>query len=249
MQTRKCSIKQPLIESLHAVVEASVYPDGVMEDRSGRIKGPGFFPGSTGIVDGVKELGLRRIMVLGQDQDNQKGHDKSEKEGHEQYSKMWSNMTALFGQAQIDMGDCFFTNFIMGVRVKSKRNTGPSPALAHPEFMKACSAFFIEQLKAQRPTVILCLGMIPFKLLSLVSTSLRFRSIGVECFKDLEERERMLLVIDDVVFDALPGKRFVVVPLCHPSYRLNGESRSQPSGGHYASEVQLLQDVHGRYLS
>ncbi|MBK8583353.1 MAG: hypothetical protein IPL86_16495 [Flavobacteriales bacterium] len=86
--------------------------------------------------------------------------------------------------------------------------------MAHPAFMEACSAFFIEQLKAQQPKVILCLGMIPFKLLSLVSTSLLFKSIGVEGFRDLEVRE--LLVIDDVMFDALPGKRFIVGPLCHP---------------------------------
>ncbi len=218
-----------------------------MEDRSGRIKGAGFFPGSTGMVEGTKALKQRQVMVLGQDQDNQKGHDKSEAKGHELYSKTWENMKTLFGKAEISEGDCFFTNFIMGVRVNSKRNTGPSPALAYPAFMEACSAFFIEQLKVQQPMLILCLGMIPFKLLSLVSTSLRFKSIGVESFKDLEERK--LLVMDDAVFDALPGKRFVVVPLCHPSYRLNGESRFQTSVANYSSEVELLRDVRERYLS
>jgi uracil-DNA glycosylase len=240
------SLQQPLFESLRATLKDSVYPAGVMEDRSGRIPGTGFFPGSTGMVEGSKTLEQRRVMVLGQDQDNEKGHDKSEKKGDERYSKTWENMKALFDQAGIDEEDCFFTNYIMGVRVNSKRNTGPSPALAHQAFMRACSAFFMEQLKAQQPTVILTLGMIPFKLLSLVSTSLRFRSIGVESFQALEDRE--LLVVDEVVFDALPGERFVVVPLCHPSYRLNGEGRFKTSGGRYASEVDLLKDVRGRYL-
>jgi uracil-DNA glycosylase len=239
--------QQPLFECLRATLKDSVYPAGVMEDRSGRIKGAGFFPGSTGMVEGTKALEQRRVMVLGQDQDNQKGHDKSEENGDELYSKTWENMKALFGQAGIDEEDCFFTNFIMGVRMGSKRNTGPSPALAQYAFIHACSLFFMEQLKAQQPTVILCLGMIPFKLLSLVSTSLRFRSIGVENFQDLEERK--LLVVDDAQFDALPGERFVVVPLCHPSYRLNGEGRFKSSGGRYGSEVDLLKDVRGRYLS
>lgn len=246
MRTQKYSIKRTLLESLHATVKASDYPDGVMEDRSGRIQGPGFFPGSTGIVVGTKVLASRRIMVLGQDQDNQKGHDKSEAKGDELYSKTWTNMTDLFGQAQIDIEDCFFTNFIMGVRVNSKRNTGPSPALAHPAFMVACSAFFIQQLVMQRPKVILCLGMIPFKLLSLVSTGLRLRSIGIDTFKELDARG--MNVIQDVRFDSLPEERFLLVPLCHPSYPQNSRLRFRENRGAYSSEVELLKEVREKYL-
>jgi uracil-DNA glycosylase len=155
-------------------------------------------------------------------------------------------MTATFNAAAIDLGDCFFTNFIMGVRVNSKRNTGPSPALAHADFMSACLEFFIQQLSAQQPKVIICLGMIPFKLLSLVSSGLRLRSICIETFKDLDARR--MNVIPDVEFDALPGRRFVVVPLCHPSYRQNGEQRFKREGAAYTSEAALLKDVLEKYV-
>jgi hypothetical protein len=83
--------------------------------------------------------------------------------------------------------------------------------------------------------------MIPFKLLSLVSSGLRLRSICIETFKELDARK--MNVIPDVEFDALPGKRFVVVPLCHPCYRLNGEQRFREEGAAHASEVALLNEV------
>lgn len=186
-------------------------------------------------------------MVLGQDQDNQKGHDRSEREKGETYSKTWTNMRDLFEDAAIDEGDCFFTNFIMGVRVDSSRNTGPSPALAHPTFMEACCKFFIRQLAAQQPKVILCLGMIPFKLLSLVSSGLRMRSIGVDTFKELDARN--MNIIPDVQFDVIPEVRSVVVPICHPSYKLNGEGRFSSSTDGTKSEVALLRAIKEQYLN
>lgn len=222
------------------------YPERVMEDRSGLITGTGFFPGASGLGFGEKPLASRPIMVLGQDQDNQKGHKKSEgEEGGELYSPTWKNMRKMFKDAGLDLGECYFTNFIMGVRV-AKRNTGPSPALAYPEFMEACSTLFIQQLQAQQPRVIICLGMMPFKLLSLVSFGLRIRSIGIDTFKELDARK--MSVVPDVQFDALPGQRLVVVTICHPSYKLNGPKRFADNKGVYSSEVALLQAVKNNYL-
>lgn len=246
MHIQKHSIQQPLFEILRTEVNDSVYPKGVMENRSGRIKGPGFFPGSTGLVDGAKPPSSRRIMVLGQDQHNTKGHERSEDEAQgEFYSKTWVNMKETLFKYVIDLDDCFFTNFIMGVRVKG-RNTGPSPALRHPDFIQACSSFFIKQLKVQQPRVILCLGMIPFKLLSLVSSGLRMRSIGIGTFPELDERK--MNVIPGVQFDAVPDKQFVVVPLTHPCYKLNSSKRviSKLDGIH--TEIELLQYVKKHYL-
>ena len=247
-KTRRKSMDSQLmsIEELSVKTTRLAYPLKVMECRLGRIKGPGFFPGSTGMIGGLKALVSRSVMVLGQDQDNQKGHDRSEREKGETYSKTWTNMTALFNAAGIDMGDCFFTNFIMGVRVESHRNTGPSPALAYPEFMEACCKLFIQQLEAQQPKVIICLGMIPYKLLSLVSSALRMRSVGIDTFKELDRRN--MNVIPDVQFDALPDYRFIVVPICHPSYKLNGEGRFA-SSTNVKSEGGLLRAVREQYLN
>lgn len=247
MQTQKYSIHRSSVEPLLGEVRSMSYPEGVMEDRSGLITGSGFFPGASGLGYGEKPLASRTIMVLGQDQDNQKGHKKSEgEEQGELYSPTWKNMRKMFKDAGLDLGDCFFTNFIMGVRVESKRNTGPSPALAHPEFMEHCCALFFRQLQAQQPRVIICLGMMPFKLLSLVSSGLRIRSIGIDKFKELDIRK--MSVIPDVQFDALPDQRFVVVPICHPSYKLNGPKRFAANKDGYKSEVALLEAVKNNYL-
>jgi len=155
-------------------------------------------------------------------------------------------MTAMFKEAKVELGECFFTNFIMGVRAASKRNTGPSPALGHPAFVEACCELFIRQLQAQQPRVIICLGMMPFKLLSLVSSGLRIRSIGIDTFKELDARK--MSVIPDVQFDALPDQRFVVVTICHPSYKLNGPKRFVDNKGGYSNEITLLQAVKKNYL-
>jgi uracil-DNA glycosylase len=247
MQSQVLSSHPALLDYLLSEVRSISYPAGVMEDRSGRISGPGFFPGATGLGFGSNPLPSRPIMVLGQDQDNQKGHKKSEGEAQgELYSQTWTNMTATFKAAGIDRGDCFFTNFIMGVRVESKRNTGPSPALAHPAFMETCCKLFIQQLASQQPQVIISLGMIPFKLLSLVSSGLRLRSIGIDSYKELDARR--MSVIPDVQFDALPSQRFTVVPICHPSYKLNGPKRFAANKSGYKSEVALLKHVKNNYL-
>lgn len=246
MPAQKYSIHRAGIERLLSEVRSMSYPERVMEDRSGKITGTGFFPGANGLGFGEKSLASRPIMVLGQDQDSRKGHDRSERETNELYSKTWVNITAMFNEAKVELGDCFFTNFIMGVRVASKRNTGPSPALAYPEFMEACSTLFIQQLQAQQPRVIICLGMMPFKLLSLVSSGLRLRSIGIDTFKELDARK--MSVIPKVQFDAMPDQRFVVVTICHPSYKLNGPKRFAVNKGVYSSEVALLQAVKNNYF-
>ncbi|MBK7381715.1 MAG: hypothetical protein IPI81_00010 [Flavobacteriales bacterium] len=72
------------------------------------------------------------------------------------------------------------------------------------------------------------------------------RSIGIDTFKELDARN--MNVIRDVQFDALPDQRFVVVPICHPSYKLNGEGRFALSTNGTKSEVALLQAVKEQYL-
>jgi hypothetical protein len=89
--------------------------------------------------------------------------------------------------------------------------------------------------------------MIPFKLLSLVSSALRMRSVGIDTFKELDRRN--MNVIPNVQFDALPAHRFVVVPICHPSYKLNGEGRFASSTNGLKSEVDLLRAVNEQYLN
>ncbi len=178
-------------------------------------------------------------MILGQDQDREGGLARSKKKGDERYSPTWKNMQALFGKAGMSMETCFFTNFIMGVRQQSNRNTGPSPALAHPAFMRASAALFMEQIKVQKPQVIITLGMIPFQLLSLVSTDLRYRAVGVETFEDLAARD--MLINTGVVFDDDQRTTITVVPICHPCQPQNSAKRVM--SGAFEDEAGLLRQV------
>lgn len=207
------------------------------------IHGPGFFPAAWGTLDPAVPLTSRPVMVLGQDQDHISGLSRSIQKRSERYSPTWRNMEALFDQAGIPLEACFFTNFIWGIRVDSKRNTGPSPALAHADFMRGCAALFLEQLQAQRPKMIITLGMIPFQLLSLVSTDMRFMTVGIHDFAQLDARESTTY---DVVFDTPDRFSSTVVPICHPSYPQNGTKRQFMSATGVTNEAALLREVHQR---
>jgi uracil-DNA glycosylase len=166
------------------------------------------------------------------------GLAQSVKKGYETYSPTWRNLLKLFIDAGLDPDACFYTNFIMGVRQNSDRNTGPSPAMAHPAYMQACAALFLEQLQLQQPRLIITLGMVPFKLLALVSTDLRYRALGIEEFKDLDARE--VHINANVEFDDARRTTTTVVPLCHPCQPLNGRRRSFPHTDLYSNEAAML---------
>lgn len=227
-------------ELLHLQEQANklVYPAGNMINGTAAIPGPGFFPAAWGSMDPALAISSRPIMVLGQDQDNVRGLDQSRKKGYETYSSTWRNLLKLFTEAGLDPDACFYTNFILGVRQNSDRNTGPSPALAYPAFMQACADMFLEQLQLQQPRLIITLGMVPFKLLSLVSADMRYRALGIEEFKDLDARE--LHINANVAFDDARRTTTTVVSLCHPCQPLNGQRRSFPHTDLYSSEAAML---------
>ena len=227
------------LEQLQALSRNIPYADTRMLCGTSSIPGAGFFPCAWGSMDPMIPPSQRPIMVLGQDQDRVGGLALSMKKGNERYSPTWKNMEALFKQASLPLDACFYTNFIMGARQESSRNTGPSPALAHPAFMRGCAAFFLEQLKVQKPQVIITLGMIPFQLLSLVSTDLRLRAVGITEFKDIGARD--MLINADVVFDDDQGTTAAVVPICHPCQPQNSKKRVMPDG--IKDEVGLLRKV------
>ncbi len=207
------------------------------------IGGAGFFPYAWGSVDPGTPLSAMPVMVLGQDQDRVSGLALSIKKGSERYTPTWRNMEALFGEAGIPLEACFFTNFVMGVRQDSKRNTGPSPGLAHADFMQGCAALFLEQLQAQRPKLIITLGMIPFQLLSLVSRDLRFRTVAIADFAHLDERGTTSF---DTLFDTPDHYATTVVPICHPCYPQNGAKRKFTQVAGPMNEAALLREVYDR---
>ncbi|MBZ0207267.1 MAG: hypothetical protein K8H89_13145 [Flavobacteriales bacterium] len=232
-------MKAPIAEELkqlHDLSHKLPYVGTGMMDGTGTIPGAGFFPCAWGSLDAAQPISRRAIMVLGQDQDRVSGLAKSLRRGDEFHTSTWRNMEALFADAGLPMEACFFTNFIMGVRQDDTRNTGPSPALAHPDFMRACSALFMEQLSLLRPEVIITLGMIPFQLLSLISDDFSYRALGITEFKEIDARN--MHINEDVVFDNAQRTTATVIALCHPCQPQNGRARHFSNG--IADEVDLL---------
>ena len=107
--------------------------------------------------------------------------------------------------------------------------------------MRACAQLFLEQLRIQQPRVIITLGMVPFQLLSLVSTDLRYRSLGITEFDDLDARAAHLLA--HVVFDDPDPTTATVVPICHPCQPQNGRRRSFRTSTLFTDEATLLKVV------
>lgn len=232
----------PELQDLQQRAERLVYPE-VMMSATAAIPGPGFFPGAWGTWAPASAISGRPIMVLGQDQDRVSGMAQSIRTGNELYSPTWKNLQALFAVAGVPLAACFFTNFIMGVRHSSDRNTGPSPALAYPAFMRACADLFLVQLRTQQPRVIITLGMVPFQLLQLVSTDLRYRALGITEFDALDARGAHLFA--NVTFDDAAHTSATVLPICHPCQPQNGRRRSFSTSSLYSDEATLLKHVLG----
>lgn len=236
----------PELLHLQQLAKELVHPEPTMLNSTAAISGIGFFPAAWGSTEPNAAIAGRPVMVLGQDQDNISGFASSLRKGYETYSPTWRNLLALFAAAAIPLEACFFTNFIMGIRVGSGRSTGPSPALAHPPFMRACAELFLEQLRLQQPRVIITLGMVPFQLLALVSTDLRYRALGITDFEAMDARG--LQINTNVVFDAARGTTTTVVPICHPCLPQNGRRRAFSNATQYASEAAMLMYVMDTYV-
>ncbi|GAC1300823.1 MAG: hypothetical protein NVSMB24_02340 [Mucilaginibacter sp.] len=136
-------------------------PDCGME-KVEKMKGPGFFPGCTGVHDNNSASADKFIMVVGQDFDTKINYDKLEEKGEVECNTTWRNLKKLLKDINIDKDKCFFTNTYMGVR-KNGKNTGPSPAKKSPWFVEQCQYFFQQQLTIINPKLVLILGREPAK--------------------------------------------------------------------------------------
>jgi len=230
------------IQSIREKIMALKYPSNIQR-RGKEISGIGFFPGGNGTINLEEMPNDKPFMILGQDQDNITGFQKTinSKDGNEIYSSTWRNMRNLLESSGIDENDCFFTNFLMGIR-KNDSNVGTSPAFMYPDFLAACADIFIDQLKMQMPKGIICLGLIPFQLLGLVSRTLLLKNVGMTAFRDIDIRETSLL--EGIEFEQFPGFKTNVAVIYHPSYRkLNAKNRNYNNTEGDKAEIVLLNDL------
>ena len=108
---------------------------------------------------------------------------------------------------------CFFTNAYMGLRAGSD-NTGKFPGARDPGFVQRCRLFLAEQIRAQRPRLVLTLG-------SHVPAVLAPLSEDLAPWRDT----RALARLDERGVPFIPSARFSggigasVAALVHPSIR------------------------------
>lgn len=137
-------------------------PEGVAPIQE-RIRGIAFFPGGPGLwnvdrgSDVLPPMPIGKIMVLGQDFDKVSSYTRSLTNfGEDIDGPTWGPLRCLLRDVSIQPELCFFTNAYMGLGLKS-RATGKFPG-ATDSFRKHCQAFLKEQIKVQKPRLILTLG-------------------------------------------------------------------------------------------
>jgi uracil-DNA glycosylase len=235
------------IKALFDAVDQLNYPASMLK-VTGQILGRAFFPGGKGTFDNSDIISDKPIMILGQDFDTESNFEKAVEAGQENIKRnaTWRNLLKLLEQSGIKPQSCFFTNAIMGVRAENEgttKNTGKSPAFNHPDFVKQCQEFFLTQLQAQQPKLVLVLGMMPAKFLSDMTEQ-------IKSWKSLNS----ITAIDAVGHQILEGIRFsddvttTLVLLTHPSYRsVNVRARQYKGRTGPEAEEWMLQDMIEKY--
>lgn len=230
------------IKKLRDKVDKIHHPEEIVKKINGEIRGAGFFPGSNGLIDSSQEVQGKEFMILGQDQDNEAGFNKSVKEGNEEYTPTWKNLLPLLNSANIQTGNCFFTNCLLGIRKNRDSNTGKSPSLKDTAFLKDCLSLLEFQINLQRPKAIICLGLIPITLLGYLSKDLHLKFILIEDFKEIDKRG--LAVNKEIKFNSILDYRATIGVLTHPSFRrLNAKQRKFSGFVGNEAEIQILKNI------
>ncbi len=133
-----------------------------MEPTVELIPGRAFFPGGDGLWKSqdpaLPHWPEGGVMILGQDFDCVASYKRAVERGYEQTNTgTWYHLIRMLQSADMPPDNCFFTNFFMGVR-RTEKATGLCPGVRDSGFVKECGEFFGEQLRVQRPRLIIVLG-------------------------------------------------------------------------------------------
>ena len=230
------------LAELRKLIEEVDYSDSGMTKINGEIKGEGFFPGADGMIEKNGVISDKKFMILGQDQDKEIGFKKSVKIGNEAYTPTWRNLKGLLSESSISLNDCFFTNCIIGARLNAMKNTGKSKAIFSSRFLAGSIRILTKQIEIQRPKGIICLGIIPVRLLSLLSDILHLNFVGVDNFREIDQNN--LSLIEEVEFREIKGFTTSIACLNHPSYRnLNVKNREFEGYSGEFAELEILNKI------
>jgi uracil-DNA glycosylase len=179
-------------------------------------------------------------MILGHDFHSEVGYHDSLRHGMESESQpTWQSLRGVLKRAEIPLEDCFFTNAYMGLR-KGATTTGPFPGRLDRDFCQYCKDFLLKQISAQRPTLIITLGIYVPQFIASLSPQLGQWSIQ----RGLKHLDAVGPVKRGVTFEGVPDFATTVVALSHPSMRgSNLRHRSYGKLKEDAAEIQMLRDA------
>jgi hypothetical protein len=219
------------------------YPQGVKAVPR-PLPGLGFFPGGFGlwaVAPGqpLPDFPVGGVMVVGHDFHSEAGYLASAKLGGERLTMpTWRNLLALFAAAAIPPTSCFFTNLYMGLR-EGATSTGLFPGATSPRYVAHCKSFLREQVRVQRPALILTLGKYVPPALADLSPELACWS-GLGGFKQIDE---VGPVRHRVSFPGIDDFACTAIALLHPSLRLASvRHRTYKGSVGSAAELAMLAD-------
>jgi hypothetical protein len=133
----------------------------------------------------------------------------------------------------------------MGLRA-GRATTGKFPAAGNADFVAHCRRFFLKQFRAQRPSLVLTLGIYTPHAIAALAPRLSGWAVspGLKRLDDAGPVQRA------VEFDGAPGIATTVVALTHPSLRPASvrHRRYQGQAGNQA-ELAMLRDVRAAIAS
>ena len=220
------------------------YPPGVVAVPT-PIPGLAFFPGGHGLwgcVEGqpLPPFPVGGVMILGHNFDSEGAYRKSLEVGRESTKNpTWRNLLKVLAEAGIAPECCFFTNLYMGL-IGGSNATGKFPGASDPPFVEHCKRFLVRQLQAQRPSLLVTLGIEVPPVVGHLSPQLAPWAAG----KGLRHLDSVGPVQVDVTFPDIENFKTTAVALTHPSKRdANvGVRKYRGATGHQA-EVRMLHDA------
>lgn len=221
------------------------YPAGVVGVPA-PIPGRAFFPGGYGLHgakagEPLPEFPVGGVMVLGHDFHSETGYAESRQLGRERPTlPTWRNLDALLDVAGIRPERCFFTNFYMGLRAGAA-TTGIFPGARDAPFVGHCRRFLLRQLRAQRPALILTLGVYVPVAIGTMSPSLAPWAIK----RGLKHLDAVGPMQTGVTFDEVEGLHTTAVALIHPSLR-HASLRHRRYDGRVGADAELAMLMAGR---
>jgi hypothetical protein len=223
------------------------YPPGVVPVPD-PIPGLAFFPGGYGLWGcaagkPLPPLTVGGVMVLGHDFHSEDGYRKSYQMGAEPETlPTWRNLLRLLREVGIPPEQSFFTNLYMGLRAGSA-TTGVFPGAHDVTFVAHCERFLLDQLRVQRPALVLTLGIHVPPVIGRLSPELKPWTAR----RGLRHLDAVGPVQEKVTFPGLTGWTTTVVALTHPSLRgASVRHRRYQGAEKHDAEVRMLHDARAR---